>query len=58
MISNFNEIVQHRISYILKYREEQLPQASAVLYYHFEVLWEGKQTQQVTAVLDSVNIEV
>ena len=37
---------------------EQLPQASAVLHYYFEVLWAGKQTQQVTAVLDSVNLEV
>jgi len=34
----------------LKYRGEQLPQASAVLYYYFDVLWKGKQTQQVTAV--------
>ena len=40
------------------YRGEQLPQASAVLYFYFEVLLEGEQTQQVTAVIDSVNINV
>ena len=38
----------------MKYRGEQLPQASAVLYCYFNVLWEGKQTQQVTAVGDMV----
>ena len=36
---------------------EQLPQASALLYYYSST-GDGKQTQQVTAVLNSVNIEV